>query len=486
MTQITRLDPAYPRDLIGYGRNAPDPKWPGGARLALQFVINYEEGGENCILHGDAASEAFLSEIVGAQAWPGQRHMNMESIYEYGSRVGFWRLWRMFSERSMPVTVFGIASAMARNPDAVAAMNGAGWEIASHGLKWIDYRDVPAAEEARHIAEAIRIHEGVAGARPLGFYQGRCSENTLRLAMEEQGFLYSADTYADELPYWLQGPHGPQLMVPYTLDANDMRFATPQGFNAGDQFFSYLKDAFDLHHAEGATRPTMMSVGLHCRLVGRPGRAAALARFLDHVEAHEGVWVTTRLAIARHWAQNHLPASALRPSLMPRALFMERFGDVFEHTPAISETAHRAGFTVAEDSAAGLHAALERVMRSLPGKGKLALLRAHPDLAGKLAAARMLTADSSGEQGSAGLDQLTPDEKSRFTALNEAYTSRFGFPFIMAVKGRSKTEIIEAFTRRLDNDIDSEFNEALAQVSRIVRLRLEDRMAESGISTDLG
>jgi OHCU decarboxylase len=506
MTQIIRLDPAYPRDLIGYGRDAPDPKWPGGARLALQFVINYEEGGENCILHGDAASEAFLSEIVGAQAWPGQRHMNMESIYEYGSRVGFWRLWRMFSERRLPVTVFGIATAMARNPDAVAAMNEAGWEIASHGLKWIDYRDAPAEEEARHIAEAIRIHQEVAGARPLGFYQGRCSENTLRLTMEEQGFLYSADTYADELPYWLQGPHGPQLMVPYTLDANDMRFATPQGFNAGDQFFSYLKDAFDLHYAEGATRPAMMqqgaprpammqqgaprpammSIGLHCRLVGRPGRAAALARFLDHVQAHEGVWVTTRLAIARHWAQNHLPVSALRPSLMPRALFIERFGDVFEHTPAISEAAHRAGFTVAEDSAAGLHAALERVMRDMPGKAKLALLRAHPHLAGKLAAARMLTDDSTSEQSGAGLDQLTIDEKSRFTALNEAYTSRFGFPFIMAVKGRSKDEIIEAFTRRLDNDIDSEFNEALAQVSRIVRLRLEDRMGESRIAAGLG
>jgi OHCU decarboxylase len=486
MTQITRLDPAYPRDLIGYGRDAPDPKWPGGARLALQFVINYEEGGENCILHGDAASEAFLSEIVGAQAWPGQRHMNMESIYEYGSRVGFWRLWRMFSQRGLPVTVFGIASAMARNPDAVAAMNEAGWEIASHGLKWIDYRDAPAEEEARHIAEAIRIHEDVAGARPLGFYQGRCSQNTLRLTMEEQGFLYSADTYADELPYWLQGPHGPQLMVPYTLDANDMRFATPQGFNAGDQFFSYLKDAFDLHFAEGATRPAIMSVGLHCRLVGRPGRAAALARFLDHVQAHEGVLVTTRLAIARHWAQTHLPEAALRPSLMPRALFIERFGDVFEHTPAISEAAHRAGFTVAEDSAAGLHAALERAMRALPGKAKLALLRAHPDLAGKLAAARMLTDDSTSEQSGAGLDQLTVDEKSRFTALNETYTARFGFPFIMAVKGRSKTEIIEAFTRRLDNDIDSEFNEALAQVSRIVRLRLEDRMGESRFATGSG
>jgi OHCU decarboxylase len=477
MTHITRLDPAYPRDLIGYGRDAPDPKWPGGARVAVQFVINYEEGGENCLLHGDAASEAFLSEIVGAQAWPGQRHMNMESIYEYGSRVGFWRLWRMFTARAMPVTVFGVATAMARNPDAVLAMNEAGWEIASHGLKWIDYRDVPEAEERRHIAQAISLHADVARARPLGFYQGRCSEQTLRLTMEEQGFLYSADSYADELPYWLAGAHGPQLIVPYTLDANDMRFATPQGFNAGDQFFAYLKDAFDVHYAEGAARPSMMSVGLHCRLVGRPGRAAALMRFLDYVQQHEGVWVATRLDIARHWARHHLPPEALKPSHMPRALFLERFGDVFEHTPAIAEAAHRARFTSAQDSAEGLHAALERAMMDLPDAAKMALIRAHPDLAGKLAAAKLLTGDSTAEQASAGLDRLTPDEKARFTALNEAYLSRFGFPFIMAVKGRTKAEILDAFARRLANDADAEFNAALAEISRIVRLRLEERMS---------
>ena len=224
---------AYPRDLVGYGRKPPHARWPGDARIALQFVINYEEGGESCILHGDAASEAFLSEIVGATAWPGQRHMNMESIYEFGSRAGYWRLHRMFTERGLPVTVFAVASAMARHPDIVASMNEAGWEIASHGLKWIEYKDFAKADEAAHIHEAIRIHSEIAGARPLGFYQGRCSANTLALTMEEQGFLYSADSYADELPYWVDGPHGPQLIVPYTLDANDMRFATPQGFNSG-------------------------------------------------------------------------------------------------------------------------------------------------------------------------------------------------------------------------------------------------------------
>ena len=300
----------YPRDLVGYGRTPPHPHWPNDANIAVQFVLNYEEGGENCILHGDAASEAFLSEIVGAQAWPGQRHMNMESIYEFGSRAGFWRLWRLFTERAMPLTVFAVATAMARNREAVAAMNDAAWEIATHGLKWIDHKDFAKADEHAHIRAAVRIHTEIAGSRPLGFYQGRTSENTLAIVMEEQGFLYSADSYADELPYWVRGPHGPQLIVPYTLDANDMRFATPQGFNSGDQFFAYLKDSFDLLYAEGvAGHPRMMSVGLHCRLAGRPGRAAALARFLDYVRGHQRVWVARRIDIARHWIATHPPTS---------------------------------------------------------------------------------------------------------------------------------------------------------------------------------
>jgi putative urate catabolism protein len=301
--------------MIGYGRHTPDPQWPGGARVAVQFVINYEEGGENSILHGDAASEAFLSEIVGAAPWPGQRHMNMESIYEYGSRAGFWRLWRLFTERKMPVTVYGVAMALARNPDAVAAMKEANWEIASHGLRWIEYRDFAIDEERRHMAEAIRIHREVTGDRPLGWYTGRSSINTRDLVMEEGGFLYDADAYADDLPYWVDGPKGPHLVVPYTLDANDMRFATPQGFNSGDQFFAYLRDTFDMLHAEGATAPKMMSVGLHCRLAGRPGRALALARFLDHVAAHDRVWVCRRLDIARHWhgREGDLHHHAARP-----------------------------------------------------------------------------------------------------------------------------------------------------------------------------
>lgn len=462
----------YPRDLVGYGRTPPHPRWPGDARICVQFVMNYEEGGENSILHGDPASEAFLSEIVGAAPWPGQRHMNMESIYEYGSRVGFWRLHRMFTERGMPLTVFGIATAMARHPEAVAAMNAAGWEIASHGYKWIDYKDLPADVERAHIAEAVRIHAQVAGARPLGFYQGRTSEQSLRLAMEEGGFLYSADTYADELPYWVEGPQGPFLMVPYTLDANDMRFAIPAGFSNGDVFFTYLKDSFDLLHAEGATAPRMLSIGLHNRLVGRPGRAAALARFLDYIQGHEGVWVARRLDIARHWISHHPPPGGYVPSRLSRPLFVALFGGVFEHSPWIAEAVHGAGLTAEQDSAEGLAAAMGAVLRAAPAERQRAVIDAHPDLAGKLAAARRLTPESAAEQASAGLDALTEAERARFSELNAAYLARFGFVFIMAIRGRSKAEILAAFERRLANTPEAERAEALSQIERIAALRI--------------
>jgi len=308
MAQDRSLPPefsGYPRDMQGYGPLPPHPQWPGGARLAVQFVVNYEEGGENNILHDDDASEAFLSEIVGAQPLAGVRHMNMESIYEYGSRAGFWRLHRLFTQRDMPVTVFGVAMALARNPAAVESMVAAEWEIACHGYRWIDYQFVPEEIERRHLDLAISLHEKVTGDRPLGWYLGRCSPNTRRLVAEEGGFLYDSDSYADELPYWIDVAGRTQLIIPYTLDVNDMRFATSQGFNAGDQFFNYLRDSFDLLYAEGETSPRMMSVGLHCRLVGRPGRAAALARFLDYVRGHDRVWVCRRIDIARHWRALH-------------------------------------------------------------------------------------------------------------------------------------------------------------------------------------
>ena len=468
------LDQPYPRDMVGYGRRPPRPAWPARKCMAVQFVINYEEGGENNVLHGDAASEAFLSEIVGAQPWPGQRHVNMESIYEYGSRVGFWRLWRMFTERGMPATVYAVASAMARNPDAVVAMNEAGWEIASHGLKWIDYRDHSIEAERADIDEAIAIHTAIAGARPLGLYQGRTSINTLRVGVEEGGFLYLSDTYADELPYWQTIAGRQQLIVPYTLDANDMRFATPQGFNTGEQFFTYLKDSFDVLYREGQSgHGGMMSVGLHCRLVGRPGRAAALARFLDYVQGHEDAWVATRLDIARHWVRHHPPAGGHKPSRMGRALFVELFGGVFEHTPGIAERAHAAGIGTGQDSAEGLHAALTAQMRALSSDAQDDLIRAHPDLAGKLALAGDLTAASTGEQASAGLDRLDWEELRRFTELNAAYRERFGFPFINAVKGFSKAEVLSAFQTRIAHTPEAEHHEALAQIERIARFRLE-------------
>lgn len=299
-------DTNYPRDLCGYGGQIPEAHWPNDARLAVQFVINYEEGAENCVLHGDATSEAFLSEIVNAHPLANQRHMNMESIYEYGARAGFWRLHRLFTEREMPATVFGVAMALQRNPAVVAAMQAADWEIASHGYRWIDYQEIDEATETEHLQKAIDIHTEVIGERPRGWYLGRCSPRSHRLIAEEGGFTYNSDCYSDDLPFWDYRHGSPQLMVPYTLDANDMRFATPQGFNSGQQFYEYLKDSFDVLYAEGSR---MMSIGLHCRIAGRPGRAAALARFLDYVNGHEAVWVTRRIDIAEHWRHQH-PASA--------------------------------------------------------------------------------------------------------------------------------------------------------------------------------
>lgn len=469
----------YPRDLRGYGATPPDPKWPGGAKLALQFVINYEEGGENCLLHGDEASEAFLSEIVGAAAWQGQRHWNMETIYDYGARAGFWRLHRLFTERAMPVTVYGVATALARGPEQVAAMQAAGWEIASHGLKWIEYKDRSEAAERADIEEAKRLHQAVTGETPRGWYTGRCSMNTVRLIAEDGGFDYVADSYADELPFWMRFGDRHQLVVPYTLDANDMRFATPQGFNSGDQFFAYLKDSFDLLLEEGrAGAPKMMSVGLHCRLVGRPGRAQALRRFLDYVAGQPDVWIARRVDIARHWAATHPPQDWERPSGMDREAFVARFGGVFEHSPWIAEKAHGLELGPAHDCALGLHNALARVFRLAEAEDRLKVLRAHPDLAGKLAQARRLTPESTAEQASAGLDALTDAERARFEDLNARYTGRFGFPFIIAVRDHDKASILAAFERRLDNSPEDEVAEACRQVERIALHRLKEMLPQ--------
>ena len=461
----------YPRDLLGYGANPPDPKWPGGAQIAVQFVLNYEEGGENCVLHGDAASEAFLSEIVGAAAWEGKRHWNMESIYEYGARAGFWRLHRLFEAKDIPVTVYGVATALERSPEQVAAMQSADWEIASHGLKWIEYKDFTPEEERAHLQEAIRIHTEVTGERPRGWYTGRCSVNTVDLVAEEGGFAYVSDSYADDLPYW----HGEQLIIPYTLDANDMRFATPQGFNAGDQFFAYVKDSFDALYAEGeAGRGKMMSVGLHCRLIGRPGRVQALRRFIEYAQSFENVWFARRIDIAEHWHANHPPQNYDRPSQLDRETFVARYGGIFEHSAWIAERAFDTELGPAHNTATGLHSALARRFRAASDTERLGVLTAHPDLAGKLAAAKRLTAESSSEQASAGLDALTDGERATFTDLNARYTEKFGFPFIIAVKGLNKDNILQAFQSRIDNDRDAEFATACKQVERIALLRLKD------------
>lgn len=298
----------YPRDLIGYGATPPNPNWPNRAKIALQFVINYEEGGENCVLHGDEGSEKFLSEIVGADSYK-DRHLSMESMYEYGSRAGFWRLHRLFNQEQIPVTVFGVATALEKNPDAVKAMLDSNWEIASHGLRWIHYQDFTQEQEREHIEQAIDIHHRVTGQKPKGWYTGRTSPHTLALIAERDDILYCADSYADDLPYWDRHYSAPLLMVPYTLDTNDMRFATPQGFNSGEQFYQYLKDAFDELYVEGESSPKMLSIGLHCRLVGRPARLAALRRFIEYTKQFTDVWYATREQIAEHWLANY-PADA--------------------------------------------------------------------------------------------------------------------------------------------------------------------------------
>ena len=316
MTQSQTESPAddYPRDLRGYGQHPPNPRWPNGARLAVQVVMNFEEGAENNLLHGDEASETFLSEIIGATAYPA-RHMSMESMYEYGTRAGFWRLHRLFQRYDLPVTVYGVAMALARNPEAVAAMREADWEIASHGYRWIDHQFMALDEERRQMQKAIEIHTEVTGERPLGWYTGRDSPNTRDLVLEEGGFLYDSDSYADDLPYWHRSQRAlvknaqgkPHLIIPYTLNVNDMRFATPQGFNTGEQFYGYLRDTFDYLYAEGVDAPKMMSVGLHCRIAGHPGRAHAVARFLDHIAQFDDVWVCRRIDIARHYHEHHQP-----------------------------------------------------------------------------------------------------------------------------------------------------------------------------------
>ncbi|MGB1236340.1 MAG: 2-oxo-4-hydroxy-4-carboxy-5-ureidoimidazoline decarboxylase, partial [Planktomarina sp.] len=378
----------------------------------------------------------------------------------------------------LPLTVYGVASALARAPEQVAAMKRSGWEIASHGLKWVEHKDMSEAEEQAQINEAIRLHTEVVGKPPRGWYTGRCSMNTERLVSETSQFAYVADSYADDLPYWVKYGEHDQLVVPYTMDCNDMRFGIQAGFTNGDQFEAMLKDAFDTLYAEGqAGAPKMMSIGLHCRIIGRPSRAAALKRAMDYMKSHDDVWFATRLDIAEHWMKEHPPMTQTGPSEMDKDTFVAEFGGIFEHSAWIAERAFDLELGPTHDNAAGVHSALARVFRSSSEEQRLGVLNAHPDLAGKLASAGRLTAESTAEQAGAGLDMLTDKERAMFTDFNTQYTTKFGFPFIIAVKDNSKDSIQAAFTRRIDNDRDTEFAEACKQVERIAELRLEDKFS---------
>jgi OHCU decarboxylase len=464
----------YPRDMLGHGQKPPFADWPGGANIAVQFVLNYEEGGENNILHGDAASEAFLVDVIGATPWPGKRHWNVESMYEYGARAGFWRLHRLFTSLKLPVTVYGVATALKRSPQQVKAMREADWEIASHGLRWIDYRDHDIENEREDLHEAIRIHTMVTGSRPAGWYLGRTSINTVDLASEEGGFTYVSDTYDDDLPYWREHWSGPQLIIPYSLATNDMRFTTASGFANGEEYFQMLKDTFDVLWDEGAAgSPKMMSVGLHCRLVGMPGRFAGLKRFVDYILKKEKVWIAKRIDIANHWIDRHpYEEREVRPSRLALDDFTALYGGVFEHSEWVAERTFKGELGPANDTATGLHAAMCHVFRSASQDERLAVLQAHPDLAGKLAAAKRLTDASTEEQASAGLDALTDKERAQFTAMNEAYTQKFGFPFIIAVRDNTKAQILKDFETRVKNERAEEFEAACRQVERIAELRL--------------
>jgi len=358
----------YARNLQGYGQSVPFANWPGNAYVAVQFVLNYEEGGENNVLHGDEASEAFLVDVLGTTPWPGQRHANVESMYEYGARAGFWRLHRLFTGADIPVTIYGVATAFARSPSQVEAMLAADWEIASHGYKWVQHKDMPPDVERHQIHEAIRLHAVATGQRPAGWYTGRSSLNTVDLVSEEGGFEYVSDTYDDDLPYWRVHKGHPQLIIPYTLSANDMRFVTAPGPANGEEYFQLLKDWFDCLYEEGkAGAPKMMSIGLHCRLIGQPGRFMGLKRFVDYIRGFDHVWTPTRIEIARHWAKEHpYVKPALVPSEMGKAEFVAKFGSIYEHSPWIAERAFDGELGPANDTATGLNFALRSQFRRRP------------------------------------------------------------------------------------------------------------------------
>ena len=452
-------------------------------------------------MHGDQESEAFLSELVAAQPLLGQRNLCMESLYEYGSRSGVWRILKLFEKFEIPLTVFAVAMAAQRHPDVIRAMAAAGHEICSHGYRWIDYQHVPEAQERAHIVAAVRILTEITGVRPLGWYTGRTGPNTRRLVIEEGGFLYDSDTYDDDLPYWQPqdstNPSGKaHVVIPYTLDTNDMRFTQVQGFNSGDDFYTYLKDAFDVLYAEGvAGAPKMLSIGLHCRLIGRPARLAALRRFIEYANSHnrvsarghdKNVWFARRIDIARHWQTTHPHSTqafssepimshfqTLTPTQLSRAEFVAVFRDIYEHSPWVAERTFDCGLATDANTIQGLHQRMSTQMLQADKDLQLALINAHPDLAGKAAVRGELTEASTAEQSGAGIHLCTGPEFARFTKLNAAYKAKFAFPFIMAVKGSNRHQILAAFEERIHNEVDTEFRRALAEINKIALFRLQ-------------
>lgn len=466
----------YPRDMRGYGANPPHANWPGGANVAIQFVLNYEEGGENNILHGDAASEAFLSEIPGALPWPGQRHWNMESVYEYGARAGFWRLHRLFTDLAVPVTVYGVATALMRAPEQLRAMQQADWEIASHGYKWVEHKDMPTEVESAHIKEAVRLHTLATGSRPTGWYTGRCSVNTVDLVSDEGGFDYISDTYDDDLPYWRERKGQGQLIIPYTLEANDMRFGTPNGFNSGDQFFSYLKDTFDYLYAEGAAgRPKMFSIGLHCRLVGRAGRIAALKRFIEYVQSHDRVWIARRIDIARHWAKEHpFVRPKLVPSKLDKANFVETFGQCFRNGELLAERAFAGELGPVNDNAYGLFFALRTQFRAASDAERFEVLRGYTPLDPRIQAARIV----SDEKDANSLDAMTAGQQARLLELLGTYVKKFGFDAIFTVRNYTTASLLASLEARILTDPETELAVTYSEVERLAEIQVEARFAE--------
>ena len=467
----------YPRDLLGYGQNSPKVVWPKRAKIAVQFVINYEEGGENCLLHGDPSSEAFLSEIVGAEPWIGKRHFNMESIYEYGARRGFWRLHDFFIKEKIPITVYGVATALARSPVQVSAMLKANWEIASHGYKWIDYKNFSKKKERKFIQKAIKLHTAATGSKPSGWYLGRCTENTVSLVSELGCFDYISDAYDDDLPYWIERKKNAQLIIPYTLDANDMRFATTQGFNSWNQFYDYLKGTFDVLYDEGNQgNPKMMSIGLHCRLAGRPGRMKAIQEFVKYVKNHKNVWFAKRIEIADHW-KNHHPyiPNRISPYEMSKKEFVDIFGNVFEHSSWVAEKSYFRGVNPSMKNADALHGFMCLEFRLSSNTEKLNVLKSHPDLAlGKVKTFNKLTDSSKTEQKNAGLTSLTEKEQNDFNELNYNYKKKFKHPFIIAIKGKTRSQILRQFKTRLNNSKQEEFNTACNEVEKIAGFRIQE------------